>query len=121
MIALNACTTGPLKDFRNPLARGNGFELLEQGVQDYENGEYLRADTRLRAALQAGLQWKTDRAVAHKYLAFIECTSNRESQCRNQFAMALAANEKFELTPTEAGHPMWGPVYRDVKSKGAKR
>lgn len=119
-IALSACTTGPLKDWRNPLSRGNGFELLETGVRDYENGDYARANTRLRAALEAGLNWNNDRAVAHKYLAFIECANDRHAQCRNQFSMALSADQKFALTPTEAGHPIWGPVYREVKLKAAK-
>jgi len=29
-------------------------------------------------------------------------------------------NPSFDLTPAEAGHPVWGPVFRSAKSKVSK-
>ena len=53
-----------------------------------------------------------DRAAAHKLLAFIFCTSNRAVDCEVQFRSARAADPSFALSKSEAGHPLWGPVYR---------
>ena len=34
----------------------------------------------------------------------------------------LALDNKFDLTPAEAGHPLWGPVFRNLKAElDAKR
>ncbi|MDA1107929.1 MAG: TssQ family T6SS-associated lipoprotein [Proteobacteria bacterium] len=52
---------------------------------------------------------------AHKYLAFIHCASSREKRCREEFAKALEINPKLELEPAEAGHPIWGRVFRSAK------
>jgi hypothetical protein len=40
--------------------------------------------------------------------------------CYESFRRALALNPKFELTAAEAGHPVWGPVFRSAKAKSAK-
>jgi len=53
-----------------------------------------------------------DRASAHKYLAFIYCTSKRESLCATAFKSARQADPAFVLSKSEAGHPLWGKVYR---------
>ena len=56
-----------------------------------------------------------ERADAHKYLAFIHCSSNRERQCRDEFRKALAVDPALELAPAERGHPVWGPIFRSLK------
>ncbi len=53
-----------------------------------------------------------DRASAHKLLAFITCTSDRLADCATEFAAARAADPLFQLSRSETGHPVWGPVYR---------
>jgi len=58
-----------------------------------------------------------DRAAAHKLLAFIFCTSNRMSDCEVQFRAARAADPGFALSKSEAGHPLWGPVYQRVQQR----
>ena len=50
----------------------------------------------------------SDRAAAHKLLAFIFCTSNRMTDCEVQFRAARAADAGFALSKSEAGHPLWG-------------
>lgn len=87
---------------------------LIDGIRLYDNGQYPAAELSLNRALEAGLASARDRATAHKLLAFIACTSAREAQCEAAFRAARAADPAFELAKAEAGHPMWGPVYRRV-------
>jgi hypothetical protein len=87
---------------------------LVAGLQAYDDGRYGDAERALRAALDAGLPSGRDRATAHKHLAFLYCTSDRERACEEAFAAARRADPAFLLSRSEAGHPMWGPVYRRV-------
>lgn len=87
---------------------------LLQGIRAYEDANYADAQKELTRALSLGLASAKDRAVAHKHLAFIHCTSQRPVPCEEAFKQARAADPQFELSKAEAGHPMWGPVYRKV-------
>jgi Tfp pilus assembly protein PilF len=87
---------------------------LLDGIRAYDDGQYAQAETALRLALAEGLQSARDRATAHKLLAFITCTSERLADCQAQFREARAADAGFALSRSEAGHPVWGPVYRSL-------
>ncbi|MBY0269863.1 MAG: TssQ family T6SS-associated lipoprotein [Burkholderiales bacterium] len=87
---------------------------LKTGIAQYEDGNYALAQRSLQSALAGGLASRTDQAQAYKYLAFIYCVTDRAAQCRQEFNNAFSADPKFSLTPAEAGHPGWGPVYRSV-------
>jgi len=87
---------------------------LIEGIRYYDEGQYEQAEIQLRRALAAGLNDGPDRASAHKLLAFISCTSERMSDCATQFSAARAADPSFQLSRSESGHPVWGPVYRKV-------
>jgi hypothetical protein len=87
---------------------------LQPGIEAYDNGRQREAAKMLRAALASGLT-SSEQVEAHKYLAFIECSSNRRTQCRNEFRKALAIDPTLELTAAEAGHPVWGPIFRNLK------
>jgi Tfp pilus assembly protein PilF len=114
----SGCASGPFKDFPKPYLIGDGGkELLEDGVRDYEDGNYRQAGRKIKTALDDGLRSKTDRVTAHKYLAFINCASNREIQCREEFRQAIDIDPRFDLTGAESGHPVWGPVFRSVKER----
>jgi Tfp pilus assembly protein PilF len=89
-----------------------GEAALGQGIKAYQSGQYAEAEIRLKQALQAGLSVGVDQAQAHKHLAFIYCTSRREALCLSAFRSARQADPGFTLSKTEAGHPMWGKVYR---------
>jgi Tfp pilus assembly protein PilF len=93
---------------------------LEKGVKNYEDGDYKVATKELQTALSLGLTGPGEQAKAHKYLAFINCVSGRPNGCREEFRKAFVADPGFDLTPAEAGHPMWGPVFRSVKAAVAK-
>jgi Tfp pilus assembly protein PilF len=87
---------------------------LVEGLRAYDEGQYTQAEAALQRALGAGLASGRDRASAHKLLAFIACTSERVPECEAAFRAARAADPAFALNRSEAGHPLWGPVYRRV-------
>ena len=111
------CATSSFRDFF--FARTAGSSYLEEGIRNYEEGNYRTSARRLQYALEEGLA-RPDRVKAHKYLAFIACVSGQQLTCREEFSIALELDPSFELEPAEAGHPIWGPVYKNVKAKQKK-
>jgi len=95
-------------------------QKFSSGVKNYEDGDYKTSMEALQSALDMGLSSKDDQVAAYKYLAFIHCISGREKQCRDGFKKAIEIDPNFDLKPAEAGHPVWGPVFRSVKAKSAK-
>lgn len=114
--SLVACahTPVPTPDTASAIAR-QAEEALRAGVRAYRDAHYDEAEARLQAALADGLVSAKDRANAHKHLAFIYCTSARMSECEAEFRRAREADPAFELDRSEAGHPLWGPVYRRLQ------
>jgi len=92
-----------------------GDKALLAGIRAYDDALYPEAEKQFRQALAAGLRTPADRATAHKHLAFIACTSNRVSTCEAEFAAARQADPAFALSKSEAGHPLWGPVYKRLQ------
>jgi len=97
--------------------RDRAREQLAAGVKFYEAGEFDSAQKSLTGALEHGLLPKSDQARARKLLAFIHCVLGREAQCRDEFRKAFEIYPDFALTPAEDGHPIWGPVYRNVRTQ----
>ncbi len=97
--------------------QSKGKQDLERGIENYEEGAYKAAAKQFQAALDLGLAARSDQATAHKYLAFVACVSGREASCRDEFRKALEADPQLDLEPAEAGHPIWGPVFRTVKAE----
>lgn len=93
---------------------------LAAGIESYENGSYKPAAKQLQNALGLGLKVQAEQATAHKYLAFMLCVGKRTTACRAEFRKAMAADPSFDLTPAESGHPVWGPVFRKLKTDAAK-
>jgi Tfp pilus assembly protein PilF len=91
--------------------------VLRMGIHYYEQGEYPRAEEYLLTALDLGLPTTEDQIRAYKYLAFIACATEREDACRAAFKTALQLEPKFALSRSEAGHPMWGPVFKSVRAE----
>jgi Tfp pilus assembly protein PilF len=87
---------------------------LLTGLRAYEDGQYAESERALQQALQSGLVSTKDRAIAHKHLAFIYCTSQRAPACEAAFREARQIDPEFTLSKAEAGHPQWGPVYKKV-------
>lgn len=106
-----------------PVPVDKGQQDLLGGIASYENGNYKLAARQLQTALTLGLENRSNKARAHKYLAFMHCVGGRQRQCRDEFRKAIDADPAFDLTPAEAGHPTWGPVFRKLKAtiKGSKK
>ena len=117
-LVLAGCETGPFKNLGAARYAGNGY--LAEGEQNYEEGNYKVAKRRLQFALEEGLS-RPDRVKAHKFLAFIACVSSQPLTCREEFAIALELDPNFELDAAEAGHPIWGPMFKSVKAKQQKQ
>lgn len=115
---LTGCQNGPFKDLG--VTKYAGTPYFDEGIQNYDEGNYKVARRRLQFALEEGLS-RPDRIKTHKYLAFIACVSSQPVACREEFGIALELDPKFELSPAEAGHPIWGPVFKTVKAKQAKQ
>jgi Tfp pilus assembly protein PilF len=119
-LALSACSAPPLeavqaslKQLLLSLLESKGQAALRQALQHYEDGDYATAEAGLRKALELGLE-RGDRVLAHKTLAFVNCATERMQECRMQFQLALRADPKTELDAAEAGHPVWGAVFRSL-------
>ena len=93
------------------LAERPAERSLLAGIRAYDDAQYPDAERRLLQALEQGLAAPKDQAAAHKYLAFIYCTSQRAPQCEAAFRSARKADPAFTLSKSEAGHPLWGPVF----------
>lgn len=136
LLLLAGCSSEPVRDFQRSVEdffrsdepeaaqkeasaapRADGTALLSTGIGQYESGRYDESARSLRIALKRGLA-KRDQVTAHKYLAFIQCATGREPQCRDEFRRALRIDPGMELDAAEAGHPIWGPVFRSVKAGG---
>lgn len=118
-VALGLSACGYMKSM-GIFQKGPAEQQLANGVKSYEDGDYKNSMPMLRNALDMGLKSKGDQVEAHKYLAFMQCISAHERQCRDEFKKALEIDPGFDLKPAEAGHPVWGPVFRSVKEKPAK-
>ncbi len=89
-------------------------KALLAGLRAYEDAQYKVAEQRLTQALKAGLAAPLDQAAAHKTLAFVYCSSQRMKPCEAAFRSARAADPAFDLSKSEAGHPVWDPVWKRV-------
>jgi len=118
-LALAGCQSEPFRtiqtDFKRAFSFPKGGATLDAGIRLYEEGRYADASRELQSAITQGLS-ASDEVRAHKYLAFIHCVSDRIASCREEFRKALRIDPGMELSAAEAGHPIWGPVFRAVKS-----
>jgi Tfp pilus assembly protein PilF len=104
--------------FEQLVQRTKAQSTLVDGLRQYDAGDYAASTRTLNAALELGLS-DDDRALAHKHLAFIQCSWEQERQCRDEFRKALAADPALDLAPAEAGHPVWGPIFRSMSGNSA--
>ena len=115
-LLMTACSAPIVRDVGlDKFAPRKAEQDLSLGIRSYENGDYRNSARLLQSALSEELLLNSDKVAAHKYLAFIHCAQSREKLCRDEFRKALALDPKFELTPAEVGHPVWGPVFKSLK------
>jgi Tfp pilus assembly protein PilF len=116
ILLITGCASQTARDIGiDKLAPRKAEQTLNTGIHQYEDGNLNTAQKTLQEALHLGLTFNSDQVAAHKYLAFIYCSSNQEKQCRDEFRRAFEIDPNFKLAPTEVGHPVWGPVYHGVR------
>jgi hypothetical protein len=113
---LGACVAPPPKPIGlMDVAERPAEKALLAGMRAYDDAQYATAETLLKDSLKFGLVSSRDRSVAHKYIAFIYCTSDRMTACESEFRAARIDDPNFALSKAEAGHPQWGQVYQRVR------
>jgi Tfp pilus assembly protein PilF len=112
---LAGCVVPPPAPGLIDVAERPAEKALLAGMRAYDDAQYPLAEQMLTQSLTTGLASPRDRAAAHKYLAFIYCTSNRLPACEAEFRLARSSDPAFALSKSEAGHPQWGPVYLRVR------
>jgi Tfp pilus assembly protein PilF len=116
LVLLAGCSSRPMRAMSRAIGTSAEKDLAA-GIRAYEAGEYEDAERLLQRAVEENLTFKSDQVNAHKYLAFVHCVSNEERKCREDFRKVLELDPRFELDKSESGHPIWGPVFRSVRSK----
>jgi hypothetical protein len=102
--------------FERPSA---GATALRQGVAAFDLGEYRLAETKLAEGFKQGLTNTPDILRGYKTQAFVYCVTARTAQCEKAFEAAFAVDRKFNLTPGERQHPVWGPVFAKIQKRFA--
>lgn len=115
VLALVGCAMVAHKSEVTPVQH-KAENALTSGIEKYDDGNYADAIANLQDALTQGLS-TDDQVRAHKYMAFAYCVSGKPALCREEFKKAVELNPALELSPSEAGHPTWGPIFKSVKGK----
>ena len=90
---------------------------LSDALKKYDSGNYDDAINNFLVALDSGQLTGPEQLNARKHMAFIHCLSGREANCKEEFEKIIAFDPKFGLSPAEAGHPIWGPIYRLARTE----
>jgi Tfp pilus assembly protein PilF len=112
-VLLTACQNALVQEF--PLTKFKAERMLDEGIREYDDGNYKVASRTIQGALDAGLTTRSQ-GRAHKYLAFMHCVAGQPTQCRDQFRKGLEADRRLDLTAAESGHPIWAPVFAAAKA-----
>lgn len=119
MIALTGCATdgGTVPDGRGETVvySSPAEQQLAEADALYKQGDYNAAIKRLQSAPNIWNDAQDVRIRGHKLLAFSYCVTNQRALCRQQFGRILDISPSFELSPAEAGHPIWGGEFKQAK------
>jgi hypothetical protein len=91
-------------------------QLLQEGTALYDKGDYRGAIRKLTSARDAVDDASPIKKSSLRLLAFSFCVSNQKVPCKQQFASLLKIDPSFQLSRGEAGHPLWGPVFKEAKA-----
>lgn len=90
---------------------------LADGLKKYDSGNYDEAMQKFLLALDSRQLSLAEQLTARKNMAFIHCLNGRGASGKEEFEKLIALDPKFELSVAEAGHPAWGPIYRQARSE----
>jgi outer membrane protein assembly factor BamD (BamD/ComL family) len=108
--------SGGIRLFGDSVAK----RYLDKGVSEYQAGNYVNAKTAFEGVLGNQYATRNELLSANKHMAFIHCISGDQKMCREHFKRVFELNPDFELSAAEAGHPLWGPVFRSVQAASRK-
>jgi Flp pilus assembly protein TadD len=91
-------------------------QLLAEGTALYEKGDYKGAIRKLTAAKDAAEETSVTKQNSLRLLAFSYCVTSQRALCKAQFTSLVKLDPAFELSRAEAGHPLWGPAFKEVKA-----
>ncbi len=94
-------------------------QLLAEGTELYEKGDYKGAIRKLLLARDSADETSATKQDSLRLLAFSYCVSGQRPLCKSQFSSLLKIAPDFQLSRAEAGHPLWGPVFKEAKSAGS--
>lgn len=94
---------------------------LKDGLKKYDSGNYDEAMNNFLRALDSGQLPLPEQLMARKHMAFVHCLSGREANCKEEFEKIFTLDAKFDLTPAESGHPIWGPIFRLTRTESELR
>ncbi|KVD37959.1 TssQ family T6SS-associated lipoprotein [Burkholderia ubonensis] len=93
--------------------------VVDSARAAYAAGDYGRTIAILGRAREIDGADVDTQVAAHKLLAFSYCVTNRVATCRAEFSKILDLNPRFELSPAEKGHPIWGPAFETARRRHA--
>lgn len=93
-------------------------QLLTEGTELYEKGDYKGAIRKLVLARDSADETSATKQDSLRLLAFSYCVTGQRPLCKTQFSNLLKMAPDFQLSRAEAGHPLWGPVFKEAKSAG---
>ncbi|KOF53763.1 MULTISPECIES: TssQ family T6SS-associated lipoprotein [unclassified Achromobacter] len=93
---------------------------LQQVRDDYAAGRYGAVIRGVATSDALATAPKAVRIEAYKLQAFSYCVTRYAQLCQDSFARILQLDPGFQLAPNEAGHPIWGPVFRRARARAAE-
>ncbi|WP_175685685.1 TssQ family T6SS-associated lipoprotein [Burkholderia anthina] len=111
LLGIGGCSTSPTQS----AARA----AVDSARTAYGAGDYGRTIAILSRAKEIDGADTDTQVAAHKLLAFSYCVTNRITQCRAEFSKILDLNPRFDLSPAEKGHPIWGPAFEFARRRHA--
>lgn len=98
-----------------PVEQSDNEKSLAVALSTFERGEYSSAMKLLAPLTTDSSLAAADRLQALKTLAFSQCLIGAVVACRGTFDRAFKLDPKFDLAPTEQGHPVWGPQFERAR------
>ena len=124
LLCISGCVAPPAKpvgsaveETANLLRAERAQTNLADGLKKYDSGNYDEAMQKFLLALDSQQLSLAEQLTARKNMAFIHCLNGRSASGKEEFEKLIALDPKFELSVAEAGHPAWGPVYRQARSE----
>jgi predicted small secreted protein len=94
-------------------------QLFAEGSDLYDKGDFKGAIRKLLIARDASDEAPMVKQNSLRLLAFSYCVTNQKPLCKAQFTSLLKLTPTFQLSRGEAGHPQWGPVFKEAKLAAA--